>query len=163
MHALYYQIHTEIGFLPMGEIIWQKAKGANGSCAWGSWMSAKSPRLRDLHEYLLVFSKHSYSRPDKGKSTIEKEDFMSGTLSVWNIPPVSAKQIGHPAPFPIALADRVIDLFSYKDDVILDPFAGSGTTLVSAKQKNRSFIGFEIEPTYIELANKRLKESPKDE
>lgn len=158
MHAYYYQTHSNIGFLPMGEIIWQKAKGANGSCAWGSWMSAKSPRLRDLHEYLLVFSKHSYSRPDKGESTIDKEEFMAGTLSVWDIPPVSAKRIGHPAPFPLALADRVIDLFSYQNDVILDPFSGSGTTLLSAFQKERAYVGFEIEKSYVELTQKRFSE-----
>src|SRR5215203_8264 len=68
LHAYFYQIHAEIGFLPMGEIIWQKGRGANGSCAWGSWRSARAPRLRDVHEYLLVFAKGSFTRPDKGSS-----------------------------------------------------------------------------------------------
>jgi len=156
MHKYYYDVHINCGFLPMGEIIWQKARGANGSCAWGSWMSAKAPRLRDLHEYLLVFAKQSFSRPDKGISDIEKQEFMDSTLSVWEIPPESAKRIGHPAPFPLALAERVIRLYSYKNDVILDPFMGSGTTCVAAKLNDRHYVGYDIEPNYIELATKRI-------
>lgn len=159
MHALYYDIHINLDFLPMGEIIWQKAKGASGSCAWGSWMSAKSPRLRDLHEYLLVFAKQSFSRPDKGESDISRDEFMAATLSVWEIPPESAKRVGHPAPFSIPLAERVIRLFSYKEEVILDPFAGSGTTCLAAILNNRKYIGFDIVPEYIELSQIRLNEA----
>ncbi|MHA1267828.1 MAG: DNA-methyltransferase [Candidatus Helarchaeota archaeon] len=159
MHALYYDVHINLGFLPMGEIIWQKAKGASGSCAWGSWMSAKSPRLRDLHEYLLVFAKQSFSRPDKGESDISRDEFMAATLSVWEIPPESAKRVGHPAPFSIPLAERVIKLFSYKNEVILDPFAGSGTTCVAAIINNRKFVGYDIIPEYITLAENRLNEA----
>lgn len=158
MHAYYYDLHIDIGFLTMGEIIWQKARGASGSCAWGSWMSAKAPRLRDLHEYLLVFAKQSFSRPDKGTSDIEKQEFMDATLSIWEIAPESAKRIGHPAPFPVALAERVIRLYSYKDDVILDPFMGSGTTCVAAKMNKRHYVGYEIENNYLELAKKRIEE-----
>ena len=156
MHAYYYDIHMKINFLPMGEIIWRKAKGANGSCAWGSWMSAKAPRLRDVHEYLLVFAKQSFSRPDKGESDISREEFMDATLSVWEIPPESAKRVGHPAPFPVPLAERVIKLFSYENDVILDPFVGSGTTCVAAKKNNRHYIGFDIEKAYLNIAEERL-------
>jgi site-specific DNA-methyltransferase (adenine-specific) len=101
LHAYFYQRHGAVGFLPMGEIIWQKAKGASGNCAWGSWQSAKSPRLRDIHEYLLVFAKQSFSRPDRGESDIDRDEFMAGTLSIWEIPPESAKRVGHPAPFPV--------------------------------------------------------------
>ncbi len=157
LHSFFYDIHINTGFLTMGEIIWQKAKGASGSCAWGSWMSAKAPRLRDLHEYLLVFAKGDFSRPDKGVSDIERDEFMESTLSIWNIPPASAKQIGHPAPFPIALAERVIKLYSYVDDVVLDPFVGSGTTCVAAAQNNRHYIGFEISPAYYNLAKQRIE------
>jgi site-specific DNA-methyltransferase (adenine-specific) len=156
LHMFYYQVHLDLGFLPMGEIIWQKGKGANGSCAWGSWMSAKSPRLRDLHEYLLVFAKQAFSRPDKGQSDISREDFMDATLSVWNIAPESAKRIGHPAPFPVALARRVIQLYSYVDDVVLDPFAGSGTTCVAAASTGRHYVGYELSPDYCALARKRI-------
>jgi len=156
LHSLFYQIHQEIGFLPMGEIIWQKGKGANGSCAWGSWRNARAPRLRDLHEYLLVFAKEDFSRIDKGESTISAKEFMKATLSIWQIPPASAKKIGHPAPFPVELAARVIKLYSYIGDVVLDPFMGSGTTCVSAKQLKRHYIGFDISKHYCELAKTRL-------
>jgi site-specific DNA-methyltransferase (adenine-specific) len=155
--SLFHNIHSEIGFLPMGEIIWQKAKGASGSCAWGSWKSAKAPRLRDIHEYLLVFAKQSFSRPDRGDSDISKEEFMDGTLSVWNIPPESAKRIGHPAPFSIPLAERVIRLFSYVDDVVLDPFVGSGTTCLAAKINKRHYVGFDISEEYCSIAEERIR------
>jgi len=156
MHSFFYEIHIESGFLPMGEIIWQKAKGANGSCAWGSWKSAKAPRLRDLHEYVLVFSKMTYSRPDKGISDISKDEFMKATLSVWEIPPESAKKVGHPAPFPVALAERIIRLYSYENDVILDPFVGSGTTCLAAAINNRKYVGYDISDAYCLLARERI-------
>ena len=147
----------------MGEIIWQKGKGASNSCAWGSWLSAKSPRLRDLHEYLLVFAKQAYSRPDQGESTLERDEFMAATLSIWEIPPESAKKVGHPAPFPVELASRVINLYSYVDDVILDPFMGSGTTCVAAKELRRHYVGFDISPEYCTLAQERLDQTQKIE
>lgn len=161
LHSFFYDIHINIGFLTMGEIIWQKAKGAGGSCAWGSWMSAKAPRLRDVHEYLLVFAKGDFSRPDKGESDITRDEFMDATLSIWNIAAESAKRIGHPAPFPLALAERVIKLYSYRDDVILDPFAGSGTTCLAAARNNRHYVGFDISPEYCALAEKRIAEFEK--
>lgn len=157
LHAYFYGIHTALGFLPVGEIIWQKGKGMNANCAWGSWLSARSPRLRDLHEYLLVFAKEDFRRPERGESDISKEEFMNATLSVWNIPPESARKVGHPAPFPVALADRVIRLFSYKDDVILDPFCGSGTTCLAAAFTGRPYVGYDISPEYCELAERRIK------
>ena len=156
LHSFFYDIHLRIGFLTMGEIIWQKAKGASGSCAWGSWMSAKAPRLRDIHEYLLVFAKGDFSRPDKGKSDITREEFMESTLSIWQIPAESAKKIGHPAPFPVTLAERVIKLYSYQDDVILDPFCGSGTTCLAAAKNGRHYLGFDISAEYCTLAEKRI-------
>ena len=156
MTTRFHNIHVPIGFTPMGEIIWQKGKGANGSCAWGSWLSAKAPRLRDLHEYLLVFSKYSTSRPDKGVSDITREEFMRDTLSVWEVRPESAKKIGHPAPFPLELARRVIKLYSYVGDVVLDPFCGSGTTCVAAKQFSRRYVGIDNNQEYCQLAERRL-------
>jgi len=159
LHALYYALHGEAGFLPMGEIIWRKGKGASGNCAWGSWQSAKSPRLRDIHEYLLVFAKQAYSRPDRGESDIGRDEFMEATLSVWEIAPESAKRVGHPAPFPEALAERVIRLFSYVGDVVLDPFAGSGTTCVAARRNGRRYAGYEIDAAYCALAEQRLAQA----
>lgn len=156
MQALFQFLHCEIGFLPAGEIIWEKGQ-RTASCAWGSWCSAKAPRLRDIHEYLLVFVKDFFSRPDKGISDINKENFVTNTLSVWKIKPESAKRIGHPAPFPLELAKRVISLYSYAGDAVLDPFAGSGTTLVAAKEMGRTYVGYEVEPKYCEIASERLE------
>lgn len=158
LHAIFYQIHLAIGFIPSGEIIWRKGRGANGSCAWGSWQSAKNPCIRDLHEYLLVFNKKRIGRPDKGISDISREEFLKATLSVWDIPPESAKRAGHPAPFPVELCSRVIRLFSYRGDVVLDPFAGSGSCLVAAKQLGRYYVGYEIVEEYCNTARKRLAE-----
>jgi len=158
LHSQFWQLHMGLGFLPMGEVIWQKAKGANGSCAWGSWMNAKAPRLRDIHEYILVFAKQDYSRPDRGESDISRDEFMDATLSIWQIPPESAKRVGHPAPFPVDLAARAIQLYSYKGDVVLDPFVGSGSTCVAATQLGRHYVGYDISPEYCAIAEKRIKE-----
>jgi len=158
MNSFLYQIHMQAGFLPMGEIIWQKAKGANGSCAWGSWKSAKAPRLRDLHEYLLVFTKLAYARPDRGESDISRDEFMESTLSVWNVPPESAKRVGHPAPFPVELAERVIRLYSYVNDIILDPFVGSGSTCIAALKNKRGYVGYDISKKYCAIARKRINQ-----
>lgn len=159
MHLFFYDVHMSAGFLTMGEIIWQKAKGANGSCAWGSWMSAKSPRLRDIHEYLLVFAKQDFSRPDRGESDIKRDEFMRATLSVWEIPPESAKRVGHPAPFPVDLAKRVIQLYSYVGEVVLDPFVGSGSTCVAAVLHNRHYVGYDISREYCGIAESRISEA----
>lgn len=161
LHAFFYDVHMRVGFLPMGEIIWRKAKGSNGNCAWGSWRSAKSPRLRDIHEYLLVFSKQSFSRPDTGRSGISATEFMDATLSVWEIPPESAKRVRHPAPFPVELAERVIELYSYEGDVVLDPFVGSGSTCVAASNNKRYYVGFDISQEYCNLAKLRIENKGK--
>jgi site-specific DNA-methyltransferase (adenine-specific) len=158
LHAFFWDIHTSLDFLPMGEIIWQKGRGASNSTAWGSWMSAKAPRLRDLHEYLLVFAKQRFGRPDKGESDIGRDEFMASTLSVWEINAESAKRVGHPAPFPVELAERVIRLYSYQGDVVLDPFVGSGTTCVAAARNHRHYVGYDISEEYCELSEKRLRE-----
>jgi modification methylase len=149
-------IASEIGFLMRGEIIWIKGKGASGSCAWGSWMSATNPTLRDLHEYVLVFSKQRFDRPPAGLSTISREEFMSATTSVWHIPPESARRVGHPAPFPTALVERLIRLYTFRGDAVLDPFMGSGSTAVAAIQSDRRFVGYEIHPEYVSTCMERI-------
>ncbi len=151
------EIILEIGFLMRGEIIWQKSKGANANFAWGSWLSPSNPVIRDIHEYCLVFSKDSMKNSTKGEPTIEKEEFMESTLSIWNISPARAKKIGHPAPFPVELAKRFINLYSFKNDLILDPFIGSGSTAIAAKLLHRDYIGYELNPEYVEIAENRLK------
>jgi site-specific DNA-methyltransferase (adenine-specific) len=147
---------TEIGFLLRGEIIWQKAKAAGGSTAWGSWQSAKNPTLRDVHEYVLVASKGSFRRERDGVDTITKDDFLDATLSMWDILPESARRVGHPAPFPVELPRRLIELYTFAGDLVLDPFLGSGTTAVAAVQTGRHYVGYETDPSYAALAQKRI-------
>jgi site-specific DNA-methyltransferase (adenine-specific) len=148
----------DIGFNMRGEIIWNKGTSASSSTAWGSWQSATNPILRDIHEYILIFSKGDYNR-EKGKKvdTITKEQFLEWTKSVWTINAESAKRVGHPAPFPEELPYRLIQLYSFKEDVVLDPFMGSGTTAIAAIKSGRKFVGYEISKEYVELAEKRLK------
>ncbi len=148
----------KIGFNMRGEIIWNKGAGAGVSMAWGSWKSASNPVLRDTHEYILIFSKEDFGRKAKDKiNTITKEQFMEWTKSVWNFNPESAKKIGHPAPFPLELPYRLIQLYTFKDDIILDPFMGSATTALAALKSDRKYIGYETDDKYIELSQKRLK------
>lgn len=148
-----------IGYLMRGEIIWNKGATAGVSCAWGSWRSASNPVLRDVHEYVLVFCKADFKR--KGaEPTITKDDFITCTKSVWDIPSESAKRVGHPAPFPVELPRRLIELYSFKGDVVLDPFMGSGTTAVAATQTDRSWIGYDISQEYINIAYERLAAEP---
>lgn len=153
------KIMLEIGFNMRGEIIWNKAASASPSTAWGSWQSAANPILRDIHEYILVFSKGEYKR-EKGKkeNSITKEQFMEYTKSIWTMNAESARRIGHPAPFPEELPFRLIQLYSFKDDVVLDPFMGSGTTALSAIKTNRKFIGYDISQDYINLSERRVNQ-----
>ena len=158
LHAMIIEIMIDLGYLMRGEIIWDKSASAGGSCAWGSWMSASNPVLRDFHEYILVFSKESYSKNKKQdkRDTIERDEFIQWTKSIWTFPAVNAKKIGHPAPFPVELPHRLIKLYSYEGDVVLDPFCGSGTTCIAAIQNNRKYIGYDIKEEYIALAEKRI-------
>ena len=161
LHTFIIEDMLEIGFLMRGEIIWNKASSASPSTAWGSWMSPKNPTLRDIHEYILVFSKQTFKRfnSKNRKSTISKDEFLEFTKSVWTFPAVSARKIGHPAPFPEELPYRCIQLYTFEGEVILDPFMGSGQTAIAALKTNRFFVGYEINQEYLELANKRIKET----
>ena len=156
------KIMIEIGFNMRGEIIWNKSAGAGISTAWGSFQSASNPILRDVHEYILIFSKGNYKRErDKEekelrKDNITKEEFIEWTKSVWTMNTESAKRIGHPAPFPEELPNRLIKLFSFTNDIVIDPFMGSGTTAIAAIKNNRNFVGYEINKEYINLANNRI-------
>ncbi|MXX94325.1 MAG: site-specific DNA-methyltransferase [Gammaproteobacteria bacterium] len=158
LNAMISQQMLEIGFLMRGEIIWDKSASAGTSCAWGSWKSASNPVLRDTHEYILVYSKGRYNRESKGKtSTISKEEFLNFTKSVWQFPAESAKRVNHPAPFPIELPRRLIELYTYIDDLVLDPFIGSGTTAIAAKLTERQYIGYEVSPEYLSTAQARIE------
>jgi site-specific DNA-methyltransferase (adenine-specific) len=148
----------DIGFNMRGEIIWNKAASASPSTAWGSWQSAANPILRDIHEYILIFSKGDYKREKKEKeNSISKDQFMEWTKSIWTMNAESARRIGHPAPFPEELPYRLIQLYSFKGDIVLDPFMGSGTTAVSALKTDRKFVGYDINKEYIDLAEKRIE------
>ena len=160
LHSYIIQDMLEIGFLMRGEIIWNKASSASPSTAWGTWLSAANPILRDIHEYILVFSKEAFNRknlPDKA-STITKEQFLEYTKSVWTFPAESARKIGHPAPFPIELPYRLIQLYTFKDEVVLDPFCGSGSACIAAIKAGRHYIGYDTEEEYVRLAERRIRE-----
>ena len=162
-------LQDDLGLLLRGEIIWRKAKGATGSCAWGSWRSPTNPVLRDLTERIIVAGKGRFDRARTAaqrradglphRATIGRDGFMEATLDVWDIPPAHASRIGHPAPFPVELPARLIELYTYERDLVLDPFMGSGTTLVAALEANRRAVGYDIDPTYVELARARLADA----
>ncbi|HEY9075326.1 MAG TPA: site-specific DNA-methyltransferase [Anaerolineaceae bacterium] len=152
------QLMIEIGFQMRGEIIWNKGAGAGISMAWGSWRSASNPVLRDTHEYILIFSKGDFQRKKfpGAVSTISAEQFMEWTKSVWSIVPESAQKVGHPAPFPVELPYRLIQLYTYKGDTVLDPFMGSGSTALACLKSGRKYIGYELDSVYTRLAEERI-------
>jgi len=148
-----------VGFLMRGEVIWNKGAGAGASTAWGSWMSPSNPTLRDTHEYILMFSKTKFTRGSHGRhSTIKRDEFLEFTKSIWEFSPESAERVGHPAPFPVELPYRCIQLYTFEGEVVLDPFCGVGTTCIAAVRTNRHFVGFDIDTEYVKKAEKRLRE-----
>jgi len=162
LHAHIIQIMAELGFFMRGEIIWDKSSSAGSSTAWGSWQSAKNPTLRDVHEYILIFSKDNYSRfKDNKQDTIEKREFMDFTKSIWTFSAASARKIGHPAPFPEELPRRLIQLYSFEGDIILDPFMGSGQTALAALRAKRNYVGYDVDKEYCKLAEERINELSK--
>lgn len=162
LHSHIIDSMIKIGFLMRGEIIWDKGSSSSVSTAWGSWLSAANPVLRDIHEYILIFSKGSFTLPSRNrKSSISKNEFLEYTKSIWKFPAVSAKRVGHPAPFPEELPTRLVKLYSFEDDVVLDPFVGSGTTCIAALKHKRNYIGYDITEDYVKLANRKLDEIKK--
>ena len=159
-------LEHDLGLLLRGELIWQKGEGASGSCAWGSFRGATNPVLRDITERVVVASKGRFNRARSPKqraaeglphaSTLMADDFMALTLDVWSIPPESARRVGHPAPFPAELPEQLISLYTFRDDLVLDPFMGSGSTLVAAARLDRRYIGYDLDPAYVEIARERV-------
>lgn len=163
LHAYIIQQLLQLGLIMRGEIIWDKGPSVGVSTAWGSFASASNPTLRDTHEYILVFSKETLKleQTQGNYSGIDNLDFVEWTKSIWRFDAESPEKVGHPAPFPIELPKRLILLYTNIGDIVLDPFMGSGTTAVAAKLLGRHYIGYEIEPEYCRIAEKRLKELEK--
>lgn len=159
LHAFLIADMLELGFLMRGEIIWDKGSSASPSTAWGSWCSPSNPTLRDTHEYILVFCKQTFRRaqPHDRQSTISRDEFLEFTKSVWKFPAEPASKVGHPAPFPIELPYRLIQLYTFSNEVVLDPFMGSGTTALASLKAGRFYVGYEIDPEFVALAEKRIE------
>lgn len=155
-----------LGLLLRGEVIWQKARGAGGNCAWGSFQRPGNPVLRDLTERIVIASKHRFDRaiPARARAvanlpstaTIGADEFMDLTTDVWEFPSESATRVGHPAPFPVELPRRLIDLYTYEGDLVLDPFMGSGSTAIAAVRTNRRYVGFDTDADYVARACSRV-------
>jgi len=160
LHSYVIQDMLEIGFLMRGEIIWNKASSASPSTAWGTWLSAANPILRDVHEYILVFSKEAFNRKkaEEKTSSVTRDDFLEFTKSVWTFPAEPARKVGHPAPFPVELPYRLVQLYTFEGEVVLDPFCGSGSACIAAIKSGRHYIGYDIDEKYVRLAERRIRE-----
>jgi site-specific DNA-methyltransferase (adenine-specific) len=166
-------LEHDLGLLLRGELVWQKGEGANGSCAWGSFRSASNPVLRDISERVVVASKGRFDRARTvaqraadglpHESSLMTDEFMASTLDLWTIPPESARRVGHPAPFPVELPEQLIRLYTFKDDLVLDPFMGSGSTLVAAARLGRRYVGYDLDAGYVEIARERVAQALADE
>ena len=160
LHSYIIEDMHDIGFLMRGEVLWDKGTSASPSTAWGTYLKANNPVLRDIHEYILVFCKATFTRlnPHKRKSTISKEEFLEFTKSVWQFAAERASKIGHPAPFPLELPYRLIQLYTFEGDVVLDPFVGSGTACIAALKTNRKYVAYDIDKEYCDLAERRIRQ-----
>jgi site-specific DNA-methyltransferase (adenine-specific) len=159
-------LQDRLGLLLRGEVIWHKARGASGSCAWGSFRSPANPVLRDLTERVVIASKGRFdralSRPTRQERglpsgiSLTKEEFIEATTDVWELPSERATRVGHPAPFPVELPLRLIELYTYEGDLVLDPFMGSGTTAAAALRSRRHYVGYDTESEYVRIAEQRV-------
>jgi DNA modification methylase len=160
------EILQDLGLLLRGEVVWWKGRAAGGSCAWGTFQRPNNPVLRDVTERIVIASKGRFDRAlkplqrlDQGlpsTATISRDEFLEATTDLWEMPPESATRVGHPAPYPVELPKRLIELYTYESDVVLDPFMGSGTTAVAALRTSRHFIGFDTDNSYITRARARI-------
>jgi DNA modification methylase len=160
-------LQDKLRMLLRGEVIWQKARGAAGSCAWGSFQRPANPVLRDVTERVIIASKGRFDRALSARerltnglpseASLSRDEFMEATTDIWEIPAESATRVGHPAPFPVELPARLIHLYTYYGDLVLDPFMGSGTTAVAAVQTHRHYIGYDTDPDYVSTALERVR------
>jgi modification methylase len=161
-------LQDKLRLLLRGEVVWQKARGATGSCAWGSFQRPANPVLRDLTERVVIASKGRFDRAQNARTRAKnelpfqasmfKDEFMEATTDLWEIHPESAKRVGHPAPFPVELPERLVHLYTYYGDLVLDPFMGSGTTALAAVRTDRHFVGYDTDAGYVEHARERVAE-----
>lgn len=165
------EILQDLGLLLRGEVIWWKGRAAGGSCAWGTFQRPSNPVLRDITERVIIASKGRFDRaltPSQrlmrdlpSTATISRDEFMEATTDLWEISPESATKVGHPAPFPVELPKRLIELYTYQNDVVLDPFVGSGSAAIAALRTRRHYIGFDTDAGYVETAERRITEAAK--
>src|ERR1019366_8406607 len=161
-------LQDRLGLLLRGEVVWLKARGASGSCAWGSFRSPANPVLRDLTERVVIASKGRFDRALSSRerhardfpstATISRDEFLEATMDLWDIPAESATRVGHPAPFPVELPKRLIELYTYRGDLVMDPFMGSGSTAVASVRTVRHYAGFDTDEEYVALAERRIAE-----
>ncbi len=166
-------LQDDLRLLMRGEVLWIKQRGAAGNCAWGSFQRPGNPVLRDLSERVIIASKGRFDRAisakDRAKiglpsiSSMTRDEFMEATVDVWEIPPERASRVGHPAPFPVGLPQRLIHMNTYLGELVLDPFVGSGTTAVAAVRTGRHYIGYDTDAAYIEAAERRIVDERADE
>ncbi len=150
-------VAKKVGWKYHSTIIWNE-QNISRRTAWGSWMSASAPYVIAPVEAIVILYKDRWEKIRKGESDITRDEFIEWTNGMWSFSGESKSKIGHPTPFPVELPERCIKLFSFVRDVVLDPFLGSGTTLLACLVTNRTGIGVEINENYCKLAVKRLKE-----
>lgn len=161
-------LQDRLQLLLRGEVVWVKGRGATGSCAWGSFQRPANPVLRDLTERIIVASKGRFDRalPPRRRQrlglpwegSLSRDEFMEATTDVWEIPPERATRVGHPAPFPVELPERLIHLYTYRGDLVLDPFVGAGSTAVAAVRTGRHYVGYDTDPAYVDRARERVRQ-----
>lgn len=177
LNGFLWMLALQVGFLPRGEQVWFKGHAiAAGKTSWGSWKDAKNPQFRDCHENILDMERPSDDEHDKiivlSKEIFELDctgyekskkitgsDFAYESFSVWNVKPENRKRNPHPAPFPVEIPKRCIEFLTRPDQIVLDPFCGSGNTWIACEKlpEKRRFVGYEINPDYVKLAYKRVK------
>ena len=160
------EILQDLGMLLRGEVVWWKGRAAGGSCAWGTFQRPSNPVLRDVTERIVIASKGRFDRAltprqrlDGGlpsTATISRDEFLEATTDLWEIAPESATRVGHPAPFPVDIPKRLIELYTYEEDLVLDPFMGSGSTSIAALRTGRHYVGFDTDPEYVGRAEARI-------
>jgi site-specific DNA-methyltransferase (adenine-specific) len=157
IYADYLRIFQEVGWVYQTSIVWNE-QNISRRTAWGSWMSPSAPFVTAPVEMIAVFYKGSFRRPAAGgrRGDITRDEFLAWTLGTWTFAGANPRRVGHPAPFPEELPRRLIKLYSYPDDLVLDPFLGSGTTLTAAAKLGRKGLGVEINPEFCALAQRNL-------